>query len=167
MDIEKTKSWIYKRLATGKAKFPAEKLEEEDIQDLTYDFLQDLRSIFEHYVQAYEKIKREGVKESSSNESIKEKLKTSFFIYDLADTAGFMLFKKNYKLIFAYVKPGQVRIKFLKQQLFSEEEVFVDTYLNSVSHDTMSIRWIHENKKGFIDKDILARYYMKRFLEEI
>ncbi|MCZ0931544.1 MAG: hypothetical protein OXJ52_00090 [Oligoflexia bacterium] len=166
MDIEKTKSWIYKRLQTEKSKFSSDSLEEEDIKELSYDFLQDLRAIFEHYVQAYEKIKIEGVK-NPTDESIKEKLKTSFFIYDLADTKGFMLFKKNYKLIFAYVKPGQVRIKFLKQKPFSETEVFVDTYLNAVSQDTMSIRWVHDNRKGFIDKDILARYYMKRFLEEI
>ena len=164
MDIEKTKSWIYKCLETEKSKFPSHSLEEEDIKDLTFDFLQDLRSIFEHYVQAYEKIK---LKEDFTNKAIKEKLKTSLFIYDLADTPGFMLFKKNYKLIFAYIKPGQVRIKFLKQKPFSEIEVFVDTYVNAVSQDTMSIRWIHENRKGFIDKDILARYYMKRFLEEI
>ena len=164
MDIEKTKSWIYKCLETEKSKFPSDNLEEEDIKDLTCDFLQDLRSIFEHYVQAYEKIKLEG---DPTNESIKEKLKTSFFIYNLADTAGFMLFKKNYKLIFAYAKPGQIKIKFLKQKPFSELEVFVDTFVNAVSQDTMSIRWVHENRKGFINKDILARYYMKRFLEEI
>ena len=163
MDIEKTKSWIYKCLETEKSKFPAHNLEEEDIKELSYDFLQDLRSIFEHYVQAYEKIKLE----ETDSANIKEKLKTSFFIYDLADTAGFMLFKKSHKLIFSYVKPGQIRIKFLKQKPLSETELFVDTYLNAVCQDTMSIRWVHENKKGFIDKDILARYYMKRFLEEI
>ena len=166
MDIEKTKSWIYKCLETEKSKFHSENLEEGDIRELTHDFLHDLRSLFEHYVQAYEKIKIEGVKDSSP-ESTKQKLKTSLFIYDLADTEGFMLFKNNYKLIFTYVKPGQVRIKFLKQKLFSETEVFVDTYLNAVFHEAMSIRWIHDNRKGFIDKDILARYYMKRFLEEI
>ena len=163
MDIEKTKSWIYKCLETERSKFPSNNLEEEDIKELSYDFLQDLRSIFEHYIQAYEKIKSEG----SDSANIKEKLKTSFFIYDLADTAGFMLFKKSHKLIFSYVKPGQIRIKFLKQKPLSETELFVDTYLNAVCQDTMSIRWVHENKKGFIDKDILARYYMKRFLEEI
>ena len=164
MDIEKTKSWIYKCLETEKSKFPSDSLEQEDIKDLSYEFLQDLRSIFERYIQAYEKIKQEG---SSFNESIQKKLKTSFFIYDLADTAGFMLFKKNYKLIFAYMKPGQIKIKFLKQQPFSEMEIFVDTVVNAVCQDTMSVRWVHENKKGFIDKNILARYYMKRFLEEI
>lgn len=164
MDIEKAKSWISKCLETDKSKFPSDSLEEEDIKDLTCDFLQDLRSIFEHYVQAYEKIKLER---DSASEAIQKKLKSSFFIYDLAETAGFMLFKKNYKLIFAFVKPGQIRIKFLKQKPFSEMEVFVDTFVNAVSQGTMSIRWVHENKKGFIDKDILARYYMKRFLEEI
>ena len=164
MDIEKTKSWIYKRLNTEKSKFSTESLEEEDIKDLTCDFLQDLRSIFEHYVQAYEEIKLEG---DPSHTAIKEKLQTSFFIYNLADTPGFMLFKKNYKLIFAYVKPGQIKIKFLKQKPFSEIEVFVETFVNAISQDTMSIRWVHDNRKGFIDKDILARYYMKRFLEEI
>ena len=163
MDIEKTKSWIYKCLETEKSKFPSDSLEEEDIKDLSCDFLHDLRSIFEHYIHAYEKVKLEG----SSSETIQEKLKSSFFIYDLADTAGFMLFKKNYKLIFAYVKPGQIKIKFLKQKPLSEMEIFVDTVVNAVSQDTMSIRWVHENRKGFIDKDILARYYMKRFLEEL
>ena len=163
MEIEKTKAWISKCLETEKSKFPAENLEEEDIKDLTCDFLQDLRSIFEHYVCAYEKVKQEG----ADSATLKDKLKTSFFIYDLADTAGFMLYKKSYKLVFAYVNPGKVRIKFLKQKPLSETEVFVDTYVSAVSQDSMSIRWVHDNKKGFIDKDILARYYMKRFLEEI
>ena len=166
MDIEKTKSWISKCLETEKSKFPSENLEEDDIKELTYDFLDDLRSIFEHYVQAYEKVKIEKA-ENSVSETLKEKLKTSFFIYDLAGAKGFMLFKKNYKMVFSYVKPGQIRIKFLKQKLFSELEVFVDTYVNAVSHESMSIRWIHDDKKGFVDKNILARYYMKRFLEEI
>ena len=163
MEIQKTKAWISKCLEAEKSNFPSKNLEEDDIKDLTCDFLQDLRSIFEHYVCAYEEVKQEG----ADSVSVKEKLKTSFFIYDLADTQGFMLYKSNYKLIFAYVKPGQVRIKFLKQKPLNETELFVDTYLNSVSQDSMSIRWVHENKKGFIDKDILARYYMKRFLEEI
>ncbi|MCY4320815.1 MAG: hypothetical protein OXC37_00195 [Bdellovibrionaceae bacterium] len=164
MDIEKTKSWIYKQLSTKKVKFPSENLEEEDIKDLTCDFLQELKAIVQHYIQAYDKIKSD---ESYSTKSLKEKLNNSFFIYDLADTLGFMVFKKHYKLIFAYIKPGQIRIKFLKQKPLSEIEVFVDTYLNAVSKDTMSIRWVHDNKKGFIDKEILVRYYMKRFLEEI
>ena len=169
MESEKTKSWIYKCLRAKKSDFAPKSLGEEDIEDGTKEFLMDLRSIFEHFVQSFEALKKEGLKDLSDPKlkETKEKLKNSIFIYDLADKKGWMLFRKGYRLIFSYNQPGRIRVQFLKQKPFSETERFVDTFINAITDDTLSINWAHENHKGFVDINVLARYYMRRFLQEI
>jgi len=161
LDIKKTKSWIHECVNQGSQPSLQDKLDREN---LTNDFLKDLRVLFEHYLKAFSEIKQEEEKTRSSHPTA---FKNSLFIYDLAETKGFMLFKKDFKMIFSYVGAGRIRIKFLKQRLFSEMEVLADAYLVLVYQDMMSINWMHEGKKGFVDRDILVRYYMKRFLKEI
>ena len=134
-----------------------------EVEEFTDDFLKDIRYIFEHYLKAFNEIKQEESQTGSSN---KEYFKNSIFIYNLSETKGFMLFKKDFKLIFSYVKPGRIRIKFLKERVFSEKEVLIDAYLQMVHNDMMSVNWVHEGKKGFVDKNILVRHYMKHFIQE-
>jgi len=170
MEIEKTKSWIYKCLVEKKSNFSGQSLEREDIEELTNEFLLDLRSVFKHFADSFNSLKIDsstGDLLNSSSSKIKEKFKDSLFIYDLADNKGFMLFRKGYKLIFSYVQPGRVRVQFLKKITLGETEHFVDTFINAITNETLSINWVHENHKGFVDIPILARYYMKRFLQEI
>jgi len=158
LDIEKTKSWIYNCVKQDSKLSHQDKLDREALTD---DFLKDLRCLFEHYLKAFNEIKEEEPKARSSH------FNNSLFIYDLAESKGFMLFKKDFKMIFSSVDSGRIRIKFLKQRVFSQIEVLTDTYLSLVHKDMMSINWVHEGKKGFIDRNILVRYYMKRFLQEL
>ena len=160
LDIKKTKSWIYDCVKKNSKFSDSEKL---DRLELTDDFIKDLRCLFDHYLKAFNEIKEEEAKTLPSDSS---SFKNSIFIYDLAETKGFMLFKKDFKMIFSYVDAGRIRIKFLKQRVFSELEVLADAYLNLVHQDMMSINWVHDGKKGFVDINILARYYMKRFIQE-
>jgi len=160
-DINKTKSWIQDCVKESTESHHADKLSRETSTD---DFLKDLRCLFEHYLKAFNEIKDQEEKTSSSHPSA---FKNSFFIYDLADTKGFMLFKKDFKMIFSSSVAGRIRIKFLKQRVFSEREVLEDAYLNLVCQDMLSVNWTHEGKKGFVDRDILVRYYMKRFIQEV
>lgn len=160
LNIKKTKSWIYDCVKEDPKPEVSNQL---TIKALTDDFLKDLRCLFEHYLKAFNEIKEEEEKTSSSHPSA---FKNSIFIYDLAETKGFMLFKKDFKMIFSYVNPGRIRIKFLKQRVFSELEVLGDAYLNLVHENMLSINWMHEGKKGFVDRSILVRYYMKRFIQE-
>lgn len=169
METEKTKSWIYKCLAEKKSDFSNKSLEQGDIEDLTNEFLSDLRSVFEHFSEIFNDIRMEpkGAFLDLSSAEVREKLKDSLFIYDLADKTGFMVFRKGYKLIFSYVQPGRIRVQFFKKKPLSETEIFVDAFINAITSETLSIKWVHENHKGFVDIPILARYYMKRFLQEI
>lgn len=169
MEVEKAKSWIYKCLAEKKSDFSPRSLAEGDIKDFTNEFLSDLRTIFEHFIKAFNEIRQEGCGEVAglTEKEAKEKFQGSLFLYDLADKPGFMLFRKGYRLIFSYIQPGRVRVQFMKQKPFSETENFVDAFINAITNETMSINWVHENHKGFVDINILARYYMKRFLQEI
>ena len=169
MESEKIKSWIYKCLNAKKSGFSPRNLGKEDIEDWTNEFLFDLRSAFEHFVKAFDDLKKENIEYFPDRHSpaTQEKLKGSLLLYDLADKKGFMLFRKGYRLIFSYIQPGRIKVQFLKQKPFSETEVFVDTFINAITNDTMSINWVHENHKGFVDINVLARYYMRRFLREI
>ena len=169
MKAERTQSWIYKCLMAKKSDFSPKTLGEEDIEDLTNEFLLDLRSVFEHFVKAFNDLKKANVEnfQDPSEQETKEKLKGSLLLYDLAEAKGFMLFRKGYRLIFSYAKPGCIKIQFLKQKPFGETENFVEAFINAITNDTMSINWVHENHKGFVDINILARYYMKRFLQEV
>ncbi|MBC6415712.1 MAG: hypothetical protein GDA46_04895 [Bdellovibrionales bacterium] len=154
-DLQKLKSWIYKCIhETSQNTSP-------EIEEFTDDFLKEIQCIFKYYLKAFNEIKQE-----TNIDSSKDFLKHSIFIYKLSETKGFMLFKTNFKLIFSSIKPGQIRIKFLKQKILGEVEILTDTYLNLFYNDMMPVRWIHENKKGFVDKNILVRYYMKRFIQE-
>ena len=168
MDIEKTKSWIQSCLSQ-----PHSSLNLEDSMDkkqLTTEFLEDIKCIFQHYLKAFDELKSEGLKSQGLKAGVpaqvKEKIKRSIFIYDLSDEKGFMLFKQGFKLVFSSLCPGQIRIQFFSQKLFGEKDCLVDTQLQLVYNEMMSVNWLHENKKGFVDKDILVRYYMKRFLDE-
>ena len=163
MDIEKTKSWIQSCLS-----HPSSSLNIQDWTDkkqLTKEFLEEIKCVFQHYLKAFDELKAQGLKEPIQA-NVKEKIKHSIFIYDLSEGKGFMLFKQGFKLVFSSICPGQIRIQFINQKLFGEKESLVDTQLHLVYNDMMSVNWTHENKKGFVHKDILVRYYMKRFLEE-
>ena len=144
-------------------------LGEEDIEDFTTDFLLDLRSTFEHFVKAFNNLKKSDFKDVSDPylEETKEKLKGSLLLYDLSDKRGFMIFRKGYSLVFSYIKPGRIKVHFLKRKPFGEAETFVDTFINAITNDTMSINWVHENHKGFVDINVLTRYYMRRFLQSV
>ena len=159
LDIKKTKSWIYDCTIHSKQSDS----DQLTVEKLTDDFLKDLRCLFEHYLKAFNEIKEEEEKALSPHSSA---FKSSIFIYDLAETKGFMLFKKDFKMIFSYSSAGRIRIKLLKQRVFGKLEVLADSYLNLVHHDMMSVNWVHEGKKGFIDINILVRYYMKLFIQE-
>ena len=161
MDIEKTKSWIQFCLSNNSQSLN----NQSDKKQLTEEFLKDIKCIFQHYLKAFDELKTKGLTEPVSTD-VKEKIKHSIFMYDLSKEKGFMLFKQNFKLIFSSICPGQIRIQFFKQKLFGDKECFVDVQLNLVYNDMMSVNWIHDEKKGFVNKDILVRYYMKRFLEE-
>ena len=147
----------------AESKTPSSQSIHSEAEEFTNDFLKDIRCIFEHYLKAFNEIKQE---ESQAGFSNKESFKNSIFIYNLSETKGFMLFKKDFKLIFSCVKPGRIRIKFLRQRVFSETEVLIDAYLEMIHNDMMSVNWVHEGKKGFVDKNILVRYYMKHFIQE-
>ncbi len=168
MESEKIKSWVYKCLSSQQSNGSSLRLEEEDIEDWTHEFLSDLRAAFKHFVQAFNELKRGDVRDFPHPPSgiVKERLKGSLSLYDLADKEGFMLFRKGYRLIFSYVRPGRVRVKFLRQQPFNETEVFVDAFINAIAGGALSINWAHENHKGFVNINVLVRYYMRRFLQE-
>ena len=168
MKSERTQSWIYKCLMTKKSDLSPRNLGEEDIEDFTNEFLLDLRTVFEHFVKAFNDLKKTHTEDSQnfSSQETKEKLKGSLLLYDLANKKGFMLFRKGYKLIFSYIKPGCIKVHFLKQKPFGETETFVDDLITAITNDTMSINWVHENHKGFVDINVLTRYYMRRFLQE-
>lgn len=169
MREDRTQSWIYKCLMAKEPDSTHKPLVEEDITDLTNEFLLDLRSIFEHFVQAFNNLKKENIEvfEKHSQEESRKKLKGSILIYDLKDGKGFMIFRKGYRLVFSYVKPGCIKVQFLRQKPFGEMENFVESFIKAVTHGTMSINWVHENHNGFVDINILVRYYMRRFLQEI
>lgn len=171
MNPEKVKLWVYKCLETQKEGFLEKSFGDEDIKDWTNEFLSDLQSVFEYFVQAFNDLKKENMTEKPSglkaSKETKKKLKNSLFLYNLTNQKGFMIFRKGYKLIFSYVQPGRIQVQFLKQKPFSEKEYLEDSFIQAITDDTMSINWVHENHKGFIDINVLARYYMKRFLQEI
>ena len=169
MREDRTQSWIYKCLMADKPSSVHKPLVDEDIADLTNEFLLDLRSVFEHFVQAFNDLKKENIEafEKHGQEKSREKFKGSILIYDLKDEKGFMIFRKGYRLIFSYVKPGCVKVQFLRQKPFGETENFVEAFIRAVTHGTMSINWVHDNHNGFVNINILARYYMRRFLQEI
>ena len=169
MESEKIKSWIYKCLAEEQSNFHSRSLGEGDIEDFTNEFLSDLRVIFSHFVKAFNELKQGENKDVSdwAEKKVMEKLKGSLFLYDLVDKKGFMLFRKGHRLIFSYIQPGRIRVQFLKQKPLSETEHLVDTFINAITNETLSINWVHENHKGFVDIHVLARYYMKCFLREI
>lgn len=166
MESEKVRSWVYKCLSEKKADF-SRNLGSEDIEDFTNDFLLDLRAIFESFAKAFNSLKARPDSSEEGSEEVKEKLKNSLFVYGLTEGRGFMLFRKGYRLIFSYVQPGRIRVQFLKQKPFAETENFEDAFIDAITSGTLSINWVHENHKGFVDIQILARYYMKRFLQEI
>ena len=171
MKSERAQSWIYRQLTRKKPDISDGSLNREDIGDFTDEFLLDLRAVFEGFVKAFNDLKKTDIESFPetvpSVKSVKEKLKGSLLLYDLADKKGFMLFRKGYRLIFSSLKPGQIKIQFLKQKPFGETETFVDTSISAITNDTMSINWIHEGRKGFVSIDVLVRYYMGRFLQEI
>ena len=168
MKSEKVQSWIYKQLSRERSNLPHENLNREDIEDFTDEFLLDLRAVFENFVKAFNELKRADIESFSGgidSESVREKLKGSLLLYDLADKKGFMLFRKGYRLIFSTAKPGRIKVHFLKQKPFGETETFVDSSINAITNDTMSINWVHEGHKGFVNINVLVRYYMGRFLQ--
>ena len=168
MKKDQTQSWIYKCLMAEEPGSAHKLLSDEDVADLTKEFLLDLRSIFEHFVQAFNDLKKENIEtfEKHIQEKSQKKLKGSILIYDLKDGKGFMIFRKGYRLIFSYVEAGCVKVQFVRQKPFGETESFVESFLRAVTHGTMSINWTHDNHNGFININILARYYMRRFLQE-
>lgn len=169
MESDKIQSWIYKCLTEKKTDFSHKNLSEDDVEDFTNEFLLDIRSVFEHFVKAFNDLKKVNIEdfiEPSPLKETREKLRGSLLLYDLADKRGFMLFRKGYRLIFSYVKPGQIKVQFLKQKPFGETEVFVETFIKAITNETLSINWVHEDHKGFVNIHVLARYYMRRFLQE-
>ena len=168
MREEKTQFWIERCLKSENSDSSLKILNQEDIEDLTNELLFGLRTIFKQFVQAFNKIKKENeenYQKKPNGEKYQEKLKGSLLLYDLAESKGFMLFRKGYRLVFSYVRPGCIKIQLLKQKPFEETEVFAENYIKAVFNNTMSINWIHEQHKGFVEINILARYYMRRFLQ--
>ncbi len=172
MESKRIQSWIYKCLTEEKSGLPHNKLSEEDMADFTHEFLLDIRSVFEHFVKAFNDLKNNNVEGFSepaapSLKLAKEKLKGSLLLYDLANKEGFMLFRRGYRLIFSFVKPGRIHVQLLRQKPLGETETFVDSFINAVNNDTMSINWVDEDHQGFVNINILARYYMRCFLQGI
>ena len=177
MKLKNTQLWLYKCL-TSKNQLFSKGLGEEDIEDFTNDFLIELRGVFEHFVQAFNELKKTlekgenwdaklGLSLTEKDKAFgKSQLKGSLLIYDLADKKGFMLFRKSCKLVFSSVQPGKIRVQFLKQKPLGETEQFTDTFIRAITNDTLSANWVHENHKGFVNIPVLARYYMRRFLRE-
>ena len=173
MKTEKLQSWICRSITKDSGFSPQTGLGEEDIEDWTQEFLLDLRSVFEHFVSAFNDLKKAGSegrlsfpRDFPEASVAKKKLKGSLMLYDLHGKKGFMLFRNSCRLIFSYIRPGRIRIQFLRQKPFGETELFVDSFLNAVAKDALSVNWVHENCKGFVDINVLSRYYMKRFLQE-
>ena len=173
MRSDKLQSWLCRSIAKDSDFSSQAGLGEEDIEDWTHEFLLDLRSVFEHFVSAFSELKKAGKEGELSlpqgfegSPSAQKKLKGSLMLYDLHGKEGFMLFRNSCKLIFSYIRPGRIRIQFFRKKPFGEPEVFADSFLNAVAKDALSINWVHENCKGFVDINVLSRYYMKRFLQE-
>lgn len=169
MREDRTQSWIYNCLMAEKPNSVHKPLIDEDIADLTNEFLLDLRSVFESFVQAFNDLKKENIQslEKPNQEQSWKRFKGSILIYDLKDEKGFMVFRKGYRLIFSYVTPGCIKVQFLRQKPLGEVEKFVESFIRAVTHETMSINWTHDDHKGFVNINILARYYMRRFLQEV
>lgn len=168
MKKERTQSWIYKCLTEPHENEGCKGLIQEDIIDLSHELLFDLKSIFGYFVQTFNELKEFPIENQNLDvqKLHQDKIKSSILIYDLTDEQGFMLFKQGYKLIFSYYKPGHIKVKFLKHKAFSDEDIFTEASIIAVTNNTMSLNWVHDNHKGFVDINVLARYYMRRFLQE-
>lgn len=163
MKLETTKSWIEKCLASEQNPDSQSLLTKNDLENITQETLLDLKVIFEHFVEAFADIKT-----SSVDPKTKEtKLLSSIHIYDLTkNRKGFMIFRKGCRLIFSQESPGCIRIQMLTKKDNLSNITRLDTQIKATINSAISIRWTHQEHKGFIDFNILARYHMRLFLIE-
>ncbi len=172
MKLETTKSWIEKCLIEKNSKTSNLIVTQAELKEITNEVLLDLRSIFEHFVEAFNDLKSSLLQNTEKHKWIDQKeglpfsLLRSIHIYDVVDKEnGFMLFRKGHRLIFTPEKAGRIHIQLIKKE---NETIIkhIDTYINAFLNNVMSIQWTHEDHKGFVDLNTLSRYYMKCFLTE-
>ena len=166
MKIEFTKSWMEKCLLDKNDSNSPSQLTETEISEITDEAILDLKSIFEHFIKAFNDIK---LSQAESDKSIiPEESLRSIHIYDLADDKkGFMVFRKGCRLIFSEKSPGSIRIQMLvKKDNLNTTEV-IDTCIQASINNIASVKWTHDHFKGFVNLEILARYYMKQFLSKM
>ncbi len=172
MKLETTKSWIEKCLVEKNSQALNPILTQKELAEITNEVLLDLRSIFEHFVEAFNDLKSSFLQNTEKHNLIDQKdslhfsLLRSIHIYDVVDKKnGFMLFRKGHRLIFTPESPGRIHIQLIQKE---NETIIkhIDTYINACSNNVMSIQWTHEDHKGFVNLNTLSRYYMKCFLAE-
>jgi len=171
MKLDTTKSWI-KKCLLGHQQSSCNVLTQQDLRDITNETLLDLRSMFEHFVDAFNDLKSSLLKNTEKHKLIDQKegiysaLLRPIHIYNVVDKEnGFMLFRQGHRLILTPAGPGHIQIQLMKKENEILEKL-IDASINAVSHNIMSIHWIHSDHKGFVDIGTLSRYYMKQFLIE-
>lgn len=165
MNPEITKNWIKKCLTEKKTNSFST---QEGLIEVTNEVLSNLKSNFEDFVSSFNELKSSFTATTDKNKEhdLSIAFLNSPYIYDIVDTKnGFMLFRKGYRLIFTFEKPGQIRIQLIKKE-HGETHAFTDAHIQASIHNSVSIQWVHSHFKGFINLERLARYYMELFLVE-
>lgn len=132
---------------------------EKDVEELTLDFLRDLRLAFTESASAFNQIK------GSVQGSIK--------IYGVSKTiADFMLFRNGSRLLFTCRGPGMIVVQMQHggasagipgQQVYNESLGSVE-YLKAKWGAFGELVWTHNDLP--INLDFLVRYYVSRFVRE-
>ena len=162
MEKEKIKNWLYRHVKEDTAEGSFQSFSDQELEEFTEDFLKDLKWLFESYIEGFNEIKDE----SQTLPEVSSKLQLSLYVYDLADQKGFLIFRPGYRLIFSTPSPGRVRVQFLKSSGPASSEALEDSLIKAISTQSLSLNWAHENFKGFLDKNLLVRYYIKKILED-
>lgn len=166
MNSESLKTWVEKCLKADSDVTQDSSLSADEISSITEDVLLDLKSYFEHFLKAFNELKASYANSPNTLPALPKNSLDPIYIYDLTDAQkGFMLFRKGCRLIFSQEKPGYIRIQMrLKKDNFITAKQ-IDTFVKASVQNAVSMKWTHQEHQGFVDFPILARYYMKLFLQ--
>ena len=144
-------SWINRLIEEEGS--PSPHPQEIDRETVIKDGLLELKSLFQKWTAVFNQAKKSQT--------------GAMYMYKLARSeTGFLIFRKGCRLIFSPAPPDQIHIQLLKKQ---EEELktCVNTHIRFFLHNPFSpVCWTHEGWPGFVDMNILARYYMKLLIYE-
>ena len=145
-------SWINHLIEEEESNSPSSSLE-IDRESAVRKTLSDLKSLFQQFITVFNEAKNPQT--------------GSVYLYKLAHSeTGFLVFRRGCRLIFSQSSSEQIRIQLLKKE---EEQLktLVDTHICIFFHNPFSPAcWTHEGWSGFVDLNILARYYMKMLIRD-